>query len=104
MSGFLESGDPHGEAEVLIELGTIEAETTGPRTALPMFTRAVDIFRKVGSPLDEARAREGTARCLAPLDDRDAALAELEEAVRIYRRVGAARTGAAEAFLGELRV
>jgi hypothetical protein len=68
-----------------------------------MFTRAVDIFRKVGSPLDEARAYEGAARCLAPLGDRDAALTELKEAVRLYRRVGAARTGAVEAFLAELR-
>ena len=74
-----------------------------PEAALPRFTRAADILRELGTPLDEARAREGAARCLAPLGDRDAALAELEEAVRIYRQVGAAQTVAAEAFLAELR-
>jgi hypothetical protein len=48
-----------------------------------------------------ARAREGSARCLAATDI-EAALVELRGAVALYRRMGARETARAEAYLAEL--
>ena len=43
---------------MLNSLGRIFAETTEPHKALPLFRRALELARRVHSPIDEARALE----------------------------------------------
>ncbi|MFF4575693.1 hypothetical protein [Streptomyces sp. NPDC001410] len=64
--------------------------------------QALQLARQVHSPLDEARALEGAARCQARTGERMAALANLRQAVGIYQRIGSAEAEQAAAFLTAL--
>jgi DNA-binding SARP family transcriptional activator/tetratricopeptide (TPR) repeat protein len=99
---FHDVGDPQGEAEVLNSMGTLALETDGPEQALSRYRQARDLAREVHSPYDEARALDGAGRCAARLGDRRAAVAELGQAVALYRALGAAETAAAAAYLATL--
>ena len=99
---FQEVGDVQGEAEALNSTGALVAESAGPREALTLYRQALQLARQVRSPVDEARALEGAARCAARTGDQAAALADLREATVIYRRIGAAETGTATAYLATL--
>ncbi|WP_441247004.1 ATP-binding protein [Kitasatospora sp. McL0602] len=101
-----ENGDRQGEAEVLASMAALAADTTGPcealaryREALPLYREARQLACQVNSPLDEAKALEGAARCTAHAGERDTALTDLRRAVALYRRLGAAETEAAAARL-----
>ena len=74
-----------GEAEALNSTGALVAESAGPREALGLYRQALQLARQVRSPLDEARALEGAARCAAHTGDQAAALTDLREAVTIYQ-------------------
>jgi hypothetical protein len=96
---FRELGDVQGEAEALNSTGALVAESAGPQDALALYRQALQLSCQVYSPLDEARALEGAARCTARTADRVAALTDLREAVAIYQRIGAAEAGTATAYL-----
>ena len=83
-------------------ISALTAETSGPREALAQYRQALHLAHQVHSPLDEARALEGIARCAAHAGDRKAALAALREAVALYQRIGAATAGTAAAYLAAL--
>ncbi|HEV2639188.1 MAG TPA: tetratricopeptide repeat protein [Actinocrinis sp.] len=100
---FQEYSDPQGEAEALVGLAALVTDTEGPQQALALYRRAQGLARESHSAIDESRALEGSARCLAAAGDRDAAVADLAEAVAIYQRLGAAEAAAAAAWLDELR-
>ncbi|GJF34884.1 ATPase [Kitasatospora sp. NE20-6] len=100
---FQEVGDIQGGAEVLNSTGALLAAWARPGEALSTYQRALHLARQVHSPLDEAHALEGTARCHARTRDLPAALADLRQAVGIYRRIGAAEAPAAAAYLAQLR-
>ena len=63
--------------------------------------QALRLARQVSSPLDEAHALEGIARCQAHANTQ-AAITSLQEAVTIYQRIGAAETLAATEYLTRL--
>jgi len=88
-----------GEAEALNSTGALVAESAGPREALGLYRQALQLAGQVRSPLDEARALEGAARCAAHTGDQAAALTDLREAVTIYQHIGAAETRTATAYL-----
>ncbi|MFJ2345220.1 ATP-binding protein [Streptomyces antimycoticus] len=98
---FAEVGDVQGEAEVLNSTGALLARSGQPRRALDTYQQALLLARQVRSPLDEAHALEGIARCQAPTDTR-AAITSLREAVAIYQRIGAAETATATEYLTHL--
>ena len=91
-----------GEAEALNSTGALLAESTGPQEALALYRQALQLARQVHSPVDEARALEGAARCTARSGDQAAALTDLSEAVAIYQRIGAAEAETAAAYLARL--
>ncbi len=57
-------GDRLGQAEVLNSMGAGLAASAGPQVALASCRRALELARRVQSPLEEARALDGAARCL----------------------------------------
>ena len=65
LSVYQEVGDRQGEVDVLNSLGAFTLETAGPRAALPLYERALLLARQIDSPVDQARALEGTLRCSA---------------------------------------
>ncbi|WP_369408745.1 tetratricopeptide repeat protein [Herbidospora mongoliensis] len=69
---------------------------------MPQYQEALRLARQVHSPVDEGRALEGIAQCMARTGDRDTALVSLGEAVAIYRRIGAPAARQAAAYLAEL--
>jgi len=99
---FRDLGDRQGEAEVLNSIGAFTADTGDIREALATYRTAQGIASEIQSPLDEARARDGAGRCLSAVGDREAARAELEAAVALYRRLGAVEATAATAALTAL--
>jgi tetratricopeptide (TPR) repeat protein len=100
---FREVGDAQqGEAEALNATGALLAVSAGPQEALTVYRQALQLARQVDSPLEQARALEGAARCMARTDDQAAARARLSEAVAIYERIGAAEAGPASADLAAM--
>jgi DNA-binding SARP family transcriptional activator len=95
-------GDRRGETEALVAKSALTAEIAGPADALILYRETLRLAREIHSPLDEAQALEGIARCTARLGDRKAALTDLRTAVELYERIGAAETASAAAFLAEL--
>ncbi|MEU5927061.1 tetratricopeptide repeat protein, partial [Streptomyces antimycoticus] len=98
---FAEVGDSQGEAEALNSTGALLARSGEPRRALDTYQQALRLARQVGSPLDEAHALEGIARCQAHTDTQ-AAITSLREAVTIYQRIGVAETATATDYLTQL--
>ncbi|MFJ5954198.1 tetratricopeptide repeat protein [Streptomyces noursei] len=98
---FRKIGDRQGEAKALYIAGDLLAESGQPQQALASYEEALLLARQVRSPLEEAHALEGTARCQARADAQ-AAIISLREAVAIYQRIGAAETPTATEDLTRL--
>ncbi len=102
---YREVGDRQGESEVLRCIGALTADTAGPRAAIAVYRSSLDAAVEFGSPLDQARALEGMARCAARFGDLEAATADLRQAVAAYQSCGAEEAEEAEeakAFLATL--
>jgi tetratricopeptide (TPR) repeat protein len=84
-----EVGFKRVEAEILNRIGTLLHETDQVRDALSAFIEAHELARSILSQLEEARALEGSSQCRIYFGERSAAIAELQEAVTIYRRLAA---------------
>ncbi len=82
-------GHRQAVAEVLNNLGTLYRESGNPQRARACHRRALALARAVRSPLEQARALEGTAWCAQAAGAAAAATAGLREALRIYERIGA---------------
>ncbi|WP_196942766.1 ATP-binding protein [Streptomyces sclerotialus] len=100
---FEDLGDRLGLAEVMNSLGTFSAVSGEPRAGRMRHRQALRLAREIHSPLEEARALEGSARCLVHTGDRAAAMDELHQAIGIYRRIGAAEAESAAAYLALLK-
>lgn len=98
---FEEVGDIKGVAEALNSTGDLLTASGSPQQALASYQQALLLARQVRSPLNEAHALEGVARCKARTDTQ-AAIADLRKAVAIYQRIGAAETPAAKEYLTNL--
>ena len=96
---FQEVGNVQGEAEVLNSTGALVAKSAAPQRALVVYRQALDVARQAMSPLDEAHALEGIVRS----SDHHAALADLRQAVSIYRRIGVPEATSAAEYLAQLQ-
>jgi tetratricopeptide (TPR) repeat protein/transcriptional regulator with XRE-family HTH domain len=99
---FEELGDRQGMADALNHIGALVADSTGPGEALAVHRQALTLAQEIGSTLDEAEALEGIARCAWSLGDRETARTDIERAVALYQRIGAAGAAAAGAFRATL--
>ncbi|MFI6990137.1 hypothetical protein [Nonomuraea wenchangensis] len=99
---YRDAGDVHGEAEALNSRAALLADTVGPSQALPGHREALTLARRARIRMEEARALEGIARCLAVRGERAGALTALAEAVTLYRRIGTPEAGRAADLLKEL--
>ena len=99
---FREVSDAQGESEALNATGALLAVTAGPREALAAYRQALLLARQVGSPLDEARALEGAARCAARTGALPAARVGLSQAIAIYQRIGVAEARPAAEYLAAI--
>src|SRR5262249_19368071 len=77
-----------GGAEVQRSVGELPAESAELEQARAAYELALGLARRVDSPLDEAHALEGVARCTARAGDGIAAIGQLREAAAIYQRLG----------------
>ncbi|WP_051872311.1 ATP-binding protein [Streptomyces sclerotialus] len=98
-----ELGNLHEQGEVLLHMGALRAETAGALEALDVYRQALRLARQVRNPLQTARALEGAARCQVGHGGHEPALADLQEAVSIYQRIGAAEAEPAAEYLATLR-
>ncbi|HET9172790.1 MAG TPA: tetratricopeptide repeat protein, partial [Actinospica sp.] len=65
VAGFRAVGDPQGEAEALNSTAALVYDVDGPRSAQECFQQALKCARAAHSPVDEAAAEAGIARCRA---------------------------------------
>lgn len=96
-------GDRQAQAEALAALGALALDTVGPAEARAYYDQALHLAREVHSPIDEAHALVGTARCAQRAGDRPAALAAAEQALAGYERSGAAETARTREYCAILR-
>lgn len=97
---FRQIGDPQGEAEVLNSTAALVAEgEDGADEALPLYGEAFRLAREISSPVDEAHALEGRARCLAALGRHEAAVTDLGAALAIYERLALPEADAAATLM-----
>ncbi|MES4906328.1 MULTISPECIES: tetratricopeptide repeat protein [unclassified Streptomyces] len=97
-------GNQLGKAEVLNGLGKILSDSSQPEKGIALHREALQLARKLTHPLEEAHALEGAARCAARTGSRQTALVDLQSAVEIYKRIGAAEASAAMAFHKALQI
>ncbi|WP_231399582.1 ATP-binding protein [Longispora fulva] len=97
-----DAGDRQGEADVVISMAALAVDIAGPHEGLALYREAQHLAHTSNSPLEEARALEGAARCTAHLGQRDTALTDLRAAVAIYHRLGAAEAQPAADYLNTL--
>ncbi|MBB4950696.1 tetratricopeptide (TPR) repeat protein/transcriptional regulator with XRE-family HTH domain [Kitasatospora gansuensis] len=97
-----EYGDQAGEAEVVLSAASLAVDTHGPQAGRALYQEARQLAREGNSRLIEAKALEGVARCAELAGDRDAATAELRQAVDLYRGLGVAEAEPAAARLAVL--
>ncbi|MEV5689102.1 tetratricopeptide repeat protein [Streptomyces sp. NPDC052164] len=101
---FQDLRDVQGQVEVLNSTGALLIASVGPGGgALAVYQQALHLARRIHSPLDEAHALEGSARCHARSGDHPAALADLHQAVGIYQRIRAAEAPAVAEYLTHLQ-
>ncbi|QIS21474.1 tetratricopeptide repeat protein [Nocardia terpenica] len=103
MTTLHDAGDPAIEAEALNRFGVLLAETRQHEKASTQFATALQLARRIHSPLEEARALEGLGRSRASLGDIATAITELRNAIAIYQHIGAAETESAAAYLTTLQ-
>ncbi len=79
------AGEHASEAEARNNLGDVCIDA-----ARDTYTRALDIAKSIGVPLEQARAQEGTGRLLLQSGERAAGIAMLRQARATYQRIGSA--------------
>ncbi|MEY9871508.1 tetratricopeptide (TPR) repeat protein/transcriptional regulator with XRE-family HTH domain [Streptacidiphilus sp. MAP12-33] len=92
-------GNRPGEAVVLTRMGALAVDAEGPAAADAYYQEALLLARECRSPMEEAYALEGSARCAEATGDHPRALRELEQAATLYDRLGAPEAAAARALL-----
>jgi tetratricopeptide (TPR) repeat protein len=92
-----------GQAETLNCLGELASRTADGRQARDYHARALAIARELGTPLEEARALEGTGRSHLRDGDASEAAARLEQALAIYQRIAAPAARRVQESLLQLR-
>ena len=86
---FRDLGDRHGQAGASINLGELLSLSLAYREARGYFVRALSIARDIDTPAGEAQAREGIGRSRIQEGNRGQGAKDLQQALAIYRRIGA---------------
>jgi tetratricopeptide (TPR) repeat protein len=102
LSIYRDLGNRHGQAETLINIGTLLLDSDESHQALSQYRRALQFARDLHFPLVEARALEGIARGELSLGRFDSAVDHIQQALIIYRRLGAAEATRTAAWLRDL--
>ncbi|MFH8612888.1 ATP-binding protein [Streptomyces sp. NPDC018029] len=97
------TGDPHGEAHALDELGFVRYATGDFAVATAFHERALALFEEIGDRHGQAQALHGLGRVRATADDYAAATGFHERALTLYEELGD-RHGQANALHGLGRV
>jgi tetratricopeptide (TPR) repeat protein len=85
-----ELADRQGEVEVLNHQGDLLQGHSGEHEqARAHHSEALQIARRLGTPLDEARSLAGIGRCAAARNDADG-VSDMQRALRIFQQLGAA--------------
>lgn len=79
------AGHPEGEADVLVELGSIEQRIGTPDVAISYYRRSLDIDRTLGDRYWEAHVLEQLGQVYLAIDDRAAALHHWRTALAILQ-------------------
>jgi hypothetical protein len=82
------AGDRAGQAETLNCLGELASRTADGRQARDQHGQALAIARELGTPLEEARALQGTGRSHLQEGHASEGTACLRQALAIYQRIG----------------
>ena len=91
---FRDLGDRHGQAGASINLGELLSLSLAYREARGYFVQALSIARDIGTPAGEAQAREGIGRSHIQEGNPGQGAKDLQQALAIYRRIGAERPSA----------
>jgi tetratricopeptide (TPR) repeat protein len=86
---FRDLGDRHGQAGALINLGELLLVSSEYREARGYFTQALGIARGIDTPVEEAKALEAIGRSHVQEGNRGQGAADIQQALAIYRRIGA---------------
>ena len=86
---FVNLGDRRGQAGASINLGELLSLSSAYREARGYFAQALSIARDINTPVEEARALEGIGRCHIQEGNPGQGVADLRQALTIYRRIGA---------------
>jgi tetratricopeptide (TPR) repeat protein len=100
---YRELGDRLGQATALNKLGARLLDSSGYDDALNHHLQALRLAEDIHSPLEEARALEGIARCRLRVLDAEDGEARLRQALAIYRRIGAPEAQQVTTTLIDLR-
>jgi tetratricopeptide (TPR) repeat protein len=83
------------ESEALNNLGDVYVDA-----ARDAYAQALDTAARIGVPLEQARAQEGTGRLLLQSGDRAAGMAMLERSLALYKQIGSANADRVAKILG----
>jgi tetratricopeptide (TPR) repeat protein/transcriptional regulator with XRE-family HTH domain len=86
---YRDIGNRHGQAEALNSLGELLSRTAPGPQARDHHSQALAIAHDLGAPLQEARALEGTGRSHLHDGNPGQGIAQLQQALTIYQRIGA---------------
>ncbi|WP_405180765.1 tetratricopeptide repeat protein [Nocardia sp. NBC_01377] len=103
LSIYRQIGSREGEAETLNDLGTLMTQIREPTKGQQFHQQALELAREMQSPLEEARAREGLARCWVQRGSPAHAIDELRDATAMYTRIGAAEKERATTYMAQLQ-
>ncbi|MFI6956461.1 tetratricopeptide repeat protein [Nocardia sp. NPDC050408] len=99
---YRQIGSREGETETLNDLGKLMTQLQEPQKGQHFHEQGLRLAHETQNPLEEARAHEGIARALALLGETTHATTEMQAAVSVYVRIGAAETHQATTYLALL--
>ncbi len=90
------------ELEIRNFVAKLKLDVDGPESALNAFRENTDTAVRLGHPLEQAKALEGTGRCEIRLGRREIGLDHLRQAIDLYEQMGVTERGPAAAYLAEV--
>jgi tetratricopeptide (TPR) repeat protein/transcriptional regulator with XRE-family HTH domain len=99
---FIAMGECDGQARVLNGLGELAARTAASQQAREYFSQALALAREGGTPLEEARALAGIGQLHLHDGNTSDGVAQLEQALTLYRRIPVAQASRIEEILSSV--
>jgi tetratricopeptide (TPR) repeat protein len=94
--------DRRGQAGASINMGELLFLSSAYREACGYFAQGLSIARDISTPVEEAGALEGIGRCHIQEENPGQGVADLRQALAIYRRIGAPEAQRVETILLDL--